>query len=80
MYLTDPFHLAEAVVTVSIDGITDLGGGKGHHYPLRTNTNDDETFYAMKKRIEERYPDGDSKIVDIDLSDGLNAVSFIESF
>ncbi|KAF2897437.1 hypothetical protein ILUMI_08737 [Ignelater luminosus] len=78
MYLTDPFHLAEAIVTISIDGITDLGGGKGHHYPLRTDADDGETFYAMKKRIEERYPDGNSKIIDIDLSDGLNAIKDYE--
>jgi len=78
LHLVNPFQVAEAVVTVFVDGVTDLDSGKGHHYPLKTDTDDSETFYSLKERIEARNPNGNSKIVDINLSDGLDALSNYE--
>lgn len=47
----------------------------GHDYPLRTDTDDEVTYDVLKYRIEQRYPNGNNKIIDINLSDGLDVVS-----
>jgi len=78
LYITNPFQVAEAIVNVYVDGVSDLDGGKGHHYPLKTNGDDSATFDALRVRIEERNPSGSSKIVDINLSDGLDALQDYE--
>lgn len=75
MYLKDPFHLPEAVIVTFVEGITSIEELKGHHYSLDTNEDEGEIYHTLYKRIEERYPSGRSHIFQVDLSDGVDAVS-----
>lgn len=75
MYLTDPFNLSSCIAMVEIDGVSSLGLSKGHHHPLNTDQSESKAFETLQKRIDEHNPNSDSKLVYIDLSDGLNAVS-----
>lgn len=74
MYLNDPFNLAEALVVVEVDGVSDIAQVKGHHFPLST---DDEanTYNSLKRRILERNNMDGSNVVHIDLTEGLEGVS-----
>lgn len=74
MYLSDPFHLAEAVVVVDVDGVSDIEQVKGHRFPLTTDSEED-TFASLRRRVEERYPDDVSNLVHVELINGLEAVS-----
>lgn len=74
MYFSDPFHLAEAVVVVDIDGVSDIDQVKGHRFPLSTDS-DEDIFASLRRRVEERYPDEASNLVKVELSNGLEAVS-----
>lgn len=71
LYIEDPFNLAEALVTVAVDGISSIDQQKGHHFPLRTNEDDLEIYQSLQKRILERYPESNSNLVKVDLSRGL---------
>lgn len=74
MYLTDPFHLAEAIVTVEVDGVTSLGTAKGHRFPLRTDEDEDTTYNALERRVREHSPSDSNHLVYIDLSEGISAI------
>ncbi|KAJ8967916.1 hypothetical protein NQ314_002575 [Rhamnusium bicolor] len=37
LYIEDPFNLAETIVSVYVDGVSDIGQQKGHHFPLKTD-------------------------------------------
>ncbi|KAG5888803.1 hypothetical protein JTB14_007078 [Gonioctena quinquepunctata] len=74
LYLNDPFNVAQAIVTIDVDGVADIGQQKGHHYPLLTDTDGEQIFNSLKRRIEEHYPDQKTNLVNIDLSDGLEDV------
>lgn len=75
MYLIDPFHLAEAVVNVAVDGISDIGSDLGHHFPLHTNEAEEDTWNALEKRIVDRYPDGNSNLIRVSLNEGTEAIA-----
>lgn len=74
-YLVDPFNLPEAVVVVDVDGVADIDQVKGHHFPLVTDI-EDNTFLALSRRVEERFPNGKSEIVHVNLENGLEGVRF----
>lgn len=74
MYFSDPFNLAEAVVVVDVDGVSDIEQVKGHRFPLITDS-DENTFVSLRRRVEERYPDDASNLVHVELTNGLEAVS-----
>lgn len=74
MYFSDPFHLAEAVVVVDVDGVSDIEQVKGHHFPLTTDSEED-IFVSLRRRVEERYPNDGSNLVRVELANGLEAVS-----
>ena len=76
LLIEDPFHLAEAIVTVAVDGVPDIGNSKGHHFPLRTNDVESNVYAALERRVLERYPEGNSQLVRIDLESGLEQVLF----
>lgn len=80
MYLKDPFHLPETLVVTFVEGISSLDEVNGHHYPLYTDEDEGEIYHTLYKRIEERYPSGKSNIFQIDLSDGVSAVSLQNYF
>lgn len=69
MYIEDPFNLAGAVVTVAVDGIVDVE--KGHNFPLKTDNGEDEIYATLEKRVQERYPEGDSQLIRVNLNGGL---------
>lgn len=71
--MTDPFNLPEAVVVVDVDGVADIDQVKGHHFPLVTDI-EDNTFSSLKRRVEERFPNGQSDIVNVNLENGLEGV------
>lgn len=75
MYIEDPFDLPEAVVTVSVDGISDIGQQKGHHFPLKTDISEIEVFQSLERRVLEHYPTQSPQIIRIDFSNGLEDVS-----
>lgn len=80
MYLRDPFNLAESIVTVAVDGVSDLGQGKGHHFPLRTDEDEAEVFYSLKRRIEEHNLGESSQTIRVELAEGLEALQNHEIF
>lgn len=80
LYIDDPFNLAEALVTVAVDGISSIDQQKGHHFPLRTDEDDPDIYQALQKRILERYPESNSNLVKVDLSRGLYDVNSMYFF
>lgn len=75
MYLIDPFSFPEAIVNVVVDGVHDIGTDFGHRFPLHTNENEYDTWYALERRIKERYPEGNNKLIRFNLGDGYTSVS-----
>ncbi|KAH1027556.1 ATPase H(+)-transporting accessory protein 2 [Dendroctonus ponderosae] len=73
-YIENPFNIPEAIVTVAVDGVQDIGQNKGHHYPLLTNDDENRVFKALASRISERYPDEEPSLVRIDFANGLDDV------
>lgn len=80
MYIEDPFDLPEAVVTISVDGISDIGQQKGHHFPLKTDISEIEVFQSLERRVLEHYPTQNPQIIRIDFSNGLEDVCFFFHF
>ncbi|KRT83952.1 hypothetical protein AMK59_1944 [Oryctes borbonicus] len=76
MYLMDPFSLAQAVVTVTVDGVSTLDISKGYNFPLRTDEDETEVFESLKRRVEERYPDDKNTLIRVDLSEGLTSLEW----
>lgn len=74
IYLIDPFNLARAVVTVTVDGISTLDISKGHNFPLRTDEDESEVYENVKKRVQARYPEEGNHLIRVDLTDGLSSV------
>ncbi|XP_025837374.1 renin receptor [Agrilus planipennis] len=74
MYFTDPFNLAESIVTIAVDGITDLDNGKGISFPLNADESEADVFGALETRIYEQDPDAQKNIIRIDLSQGLDSI------
>ncbi|XP_018572333.1 renin receptor [Anoplophora glabripennis] len=74
LYIENPFDLPEAIVTVSVDGVADIGQQTGHHYPLRTDEEEVEIYQSLERRISERFPEQNTNLVRIDLSNGLDEV------
>lgn len=52
---------------------------KGHKYPLITDYNEFNTWESLHHRITQRFPESGNKLVNINLSDGVGAVSDIIS-
>jgi len=80
MYMLDPFNLARAVVTVFVDGVADIGEAKGHHFPLKTDEDESDTYDAMVRRMEDRYPYGGSQFVRVELNLGQYGLDGIDMF
>lgn len=76
LYIEDPFDLPEAIVTISVDGISDISQQKGHHFPLKTDTSELEVFQSLEKKILAHYPTQNPHLVRIDLSNGLDDVIY----
>lgn len=76
MYIEDPFDLPKAIVTISVDGVSNIGQQKGHHFPLKSDMSEQEVYQALEKSIFAHYPTN-SKLVRIDLSNGLEDVSVV---
>ncbi|EFA03659.1 ATPase H(+)-transporting accessory protein 2 [Tribolium castaneum] len=72
LYIEDPFNLAKAVVTVSVDGTSDIGNGKGHNFPLKTNVDEFDVFSALERRVLQRYPETEGHLVRISAGDSLH--------
>ncbi|KAK5650037.1 hypothetical protein RI129_001066 [Pyrocoelia pectoralis] len=77
-YITNPFKLAHAVVEINVDGVSSLDTNLGHQFPLKSNADNDDIFYSLSERINSRYPNGEQKLADINLSEGLAAVQDID--
>ncbi|CAH1173626.1 unnamed protein product [Phaedon cochleariae] len=74
LYIDNPFEVAQAIVTVYVDGVADIGQHKGHHFPLKTDVNEIKVYKSLKERIVEHYPDQKTNLVRINLSKGLQEV------
>lgn len=75
MYLLNPFELPEAIVTIAVDGVTDIGMTKGHSFPMHTDEDESDIYDIVQRRIEERFPESKSIFIRADLSEGLSEVS-----
>ncbi|CAG9859004.1 unnamed protein product [Phyllotreta striolata] len=75
MYLTNPFEVAKAIVTVYVDGVSDIGQQKGHNYPLSTNEGTARIYKSLERRITEHFPETPTNLVKIRLSNGLEDVN-----
>ncbi|XP_044762076.1 ATPase H(+)-transporting accessory protein 2 isoform X2 [Coccinella septempunctata] len=71
LYINDPFNLAEGIATVVVEGMPSIDQPKGHHFPLKTDTEDDSIFSTLKDGINLRYPDTATQIVHVDLANNL---------
>lgn len=76
MYIDDPFNLPEAIVTISVDGVSDISQQKGHHFPLKTDLPELEVFESLERKILAHYPTENPQLVRVDLSNGLDDVRF----
>lgn len=77
LYIQDPFNLAEALVTVAVDGVSSTDYLKGHNFPLRTDEEADNIYEELVQRIGERYPENNNQFVRINLENGLEDVSLL---
>ncbi|CAH2008007.1 unnamed protein product [Acanthoscelides obtectus] len=74
MYIEAPFELAEAIVTIAVDGVSDIGQQKGHHFPLKTDVGEDKIFQHLERRISSHFPEQGANLVRIDLANGLEDI------
>jgi len=74
MYLTNPFEVAKAIVTIYVDGVSDIGQQKGHHFPLNTDVGESKVYKSLERRIEEHYPERSTNLVRIHLAKGLEDI------
>ncbi|CAG9764557.1 unnamed protein product [Ceutorhynchus assimilis] len=79
-FIENPFNIPEAIVTIAIDGVKDIGQNKGHHYPLLTNDDEGRVYKTLAKRILERFPNDEPNLVRVDLSNGLEDVEQYDIF
>ncbi|PSN44884.1 hypothetical protein C0J52_06190 [Blattella germanica] len=70
----DPFHFAEAVVTLVVDGVSNLGFSDGQRYPLNTDEDESVTWQALHDRVLRRYPDQNATLLRVDLTEQLDSV------
>lgn len=80
MMVTDPFHLAEAIVTVSVDGVASINQPKGHQFPLKTDSEAEDVYNVIKERISIRHPQENTQLVHVDLSNGLEDLQNYDVF
>ncbi|KAF7275889.1 hypothetical protein GWI33_011172 [Rhynchophorus ferrugineus] len=73
-YIENPFNIPEAIVTIAVDGVKDIGQNKGHHYPLLTNDDEGRIYRSLAKRISERFPNEEPTLIRVDLANGLDDV------
>ncbi|KAL1505513.1 hypothetical protein ABEB36_005061 [Hypothenemus hampei] len=73
-YIANPFNIPEAIVTIAVDGIYDIGQNKGQHYPLLTNDDEGHVFKSLTKRIAERFPNQEPTLIRVDLANGLEDI------
>lgn len=74
MYLLDPFGVAQAIVTVYVDGVSDIDQQKGHRFLLKTDIGESKIFENLERRINEHYPKEETNAVRIQLSNGLEDI------
>ncbi|XP_066994430.1 ATPase H(+)-transporting accessory protein 2 [Anabrus simplex] len=79
MRVLNPFHYAEAVVCLVVDGVKTLDKVNGHQFPLNTNEEEEVTWRALKHRVWERFFGMNSSLVRIDLADAENIVSPVDT-
>ncbi|XP_066140787.1 ATPase H(+)-transporting accessory protein 2 [Euwallacea fornicatus] len=79
-YIENPFNIPEAIVTIAIDGVQDIGQNNGHHYPLLTNEDESQVFNILSRKISERYVNEKPTLIRIDFSNGLDDIHQYEIF
>lgn len=74
LYLSNPFEVAHAIATIYVDGVSDIGQQKGHHFPLNTDVAESKIYKSIERRIGEHYPEQPTNLVRIHLSNGLEDI------
>ncbi|KAL1123551.1 hypothetical protein AAG570_002628 [Ranatra chinensis] len=70
MVVKNPFNFAEAAVVMAVGGTSQVMGGGGRSYSLRTDEPLRDTLRALQWRIEERFPTADNlTLVTVSLDD-----------
>lgn len=79
MYIIDPFNLAEAIVTVVVEGVTKNSLENNiqqiHSFPLSNDEHEHDTWHELISKVQQRYPYGNSILARIELGNGIDAVS-----
>lgn len=70
----NPFHYAEAVVTLVVEGIEDIINVKGHSFGMNTNEDEDVTWLMLERRVRNRFPSQNNTLMRVELSEGPDAV------
>lgn len=75
MRIFNPFHYAEAIVVLVVDGIETLDSVKGHHFALNTDEDEDLSWLTLERRVRNRFPSQNNTLMRVELSDGVDAVA-----
>jgi renin receptor len=79
LILQDPFGLARAIITVAVDGVSDISLTKSHKFPLHTDVDESVVYEDTERRIEQHHPQENS-IYRIELSEGIESIKNYEAF
>lgn len=74
MYIKDPFALAKSVVTVVVDGVSDISTPNGYTFPLETDRIDADIYETLKYRIEQREFGTPNVLINLNLAEGEEEV------
>lgn len=75
LYVKNPFEFAEAVVAMSVSGVSSLGLTEGHKFPYLQDLPASDIWSTLETKITERCPYGENQIlVKIDLEDKVESV------
>lgn len=78
--ISNPFHFAEAIVCLQVDGVDTLDKIGKHRYSLITDEEEDVTWRVLRRRVRSRYPSLNNTLVRIELTDGENEVEPLHTF
>ncbi|KAK7867606.1 hypothetical protein R5R35_014804 [Gryllus longicercus] len=72
--ITNPFHYAEAIVVLFVDGIEKLESVKGHHFDLNTDEDEDTIWLNLERRVRNRFPSQNNTLMRVELTEGPNGL------
>lgn len=78
LYILNPFNFAEAVVIVTVQGVTALDLSEGHRFPFITDSPLSDIWTSVESKILDHYPYGQNQtLIEINLEHEVKSVSII---